>query len=317
MRRAQAVWVGAGITAAVIFGGTGMRPGDLTGLALHVPGVAAVLAAIWLLVFVPTARVVVHADQAAYLRSLPHGPTWPIAAAAIVALQLPWILLWVFGEGGRGLAVVAVVTVPIVGLAAWRPRRRRARTPRWSSGRRALAAVYLRALLRKGGDALIRGIGLAGLAGLAGALLVRNNGLTGTHAGVLASAVIAIVLVPATAGALLPLGEAHRRAADLAASLGLPTRAALAVVVTGVYVVAGAIAAAVVAAVTGNSAVVPLALATAIAVALMTTPALGRLPAQIVVRAIVATAVAVIWLGWLGATGAVLALVTGFVAVLS
>ena len=124
------------------------------------------------------------------------------------------------------------------------------------------------------------------------------------------------LLMPA-AHCLMQCREEIATAADLTASLGLATRAALAVVVTGVYVVAGAIAAAVVVAVTGNAAVVPLALVTAIAVALMTTPSLGRLPAQIVVRAIVATAVAVIWLGWLGATGAVLAVVTGFVAVLS
>lgn len=311
------MWIGTGIVAAVIFGGTGMRPGDLTGLALHVPGVAAVLAAIWLLVFVPTARILVRADQAAYLRSLPHGPTWPIAAAALFGLQLPWILLWVLGEGARGLVVVAALTVPIIGLAAWRPRRRRARTPRWSSGGRALAAVYLRALLRKGGDAVVRGIGLAALAGLAGALLVRNNDLAGTHAAVLASAVIAVVLVPATLGALLPLGEAHRGAANLAASLGLHTRAPLAAVVTAVYAVAAMIAAAVVVAVTGNAMTLPIALATAIAAALMTTPSLGRTPGQIVVRAIVATAVAVIWLGWLGATGAALAMVTGVVAVVS
>jgi hypothetical protein len=295
LRRAQAVWAGCGITAAVIFGGTGMRPGDLTGLALHAPGVGAVLAAIWLLVFVPTARVVVRADQASYLRSLPHGPTWPLAAVAVIALQLPWILLWVVGEGARGLVVVVALTVPIVALAAWRPRRRRARTPRWSGGRRALAAVYGRGLLRKGGDALVRGVGLAALAGLAGALLVRNNDLVGTHAAVLASAVITIVLVPATTGALLPLGDAHRAATDLAASLGLSTRAPIAAVVTAVYVAAAMIAAAVAVAVTGNPTVAPLAVASAIATALMTAPALG----------------------WLGATGAAVAVVTGCVAVLS
>jgi hypothetical protein len=209
------------------------------------------------------------------------------------------------------------VSVPIAVLAAWRPRKRRARVPSWRGGRRALAAVYARGLARKGGDALVRGVGLAILAGLAGALLVRNNGLAGVQAGVLASAVIAIVLVPATAGALLPLAEAHRAATDLAASLGVATRAPLAVVVAGIYAAAAGIASAVVIAVTGNIVTVPLALATAIAAGLMTVPALGGPPAKVVVRAIVATAVAVIGLGWLGATGAALALVTGFVAVLS
>ena len=118
LRRALAVWIGAGIVAAVIFGPTGMRPGDLTGLALHDLGAGAVIAATWLLLFVPTARIVVRADAATYLRSLPHGPTWPLAAAAVIALQLPWLALWLAGEGVRGLAVVGVVTIPVLLIAA-------------------------------------------------------------------------------------------------------------------------------------------------------------------------------------------------------
>jgi hypothetical protein len=276
-----------------------------------------VLAATWLLLFVPTARIVVRADAATYLRTLPHGPTWPLAALAIVVLQLPWLVLWVAGEGVRGLAVVAAVTVPAVLLGAWRPRKARVRTPRWRSGRMALAAVYLRGLVRRGGDALVRGAGLAILAGVAGGMLVRNNGLAGVHAGVLASAVIAIVLVPATAGALLPLAQAQRAAADLAASLGLATRAPLAAVVAGVYALAALIAAAVVVAITNDVVAVPFALATGLAIALMIAGKLGDNPAQTVVRAIVSTAIAVIWLGWLGATGVALALVTGLVAVIA
>jgi hypothetical protein len=317
LRRSAAVWIGSGIVAAVIFGPTAMQPHDLTSLALHDPGAGAVLAATWLLMFVPTARILVRADQATYLRSLPHGPTWPIAVVALVALQLPWLVLWALGEGARGLGVVAVLTVPIALLAAWRPRRRRAAVPRWAGGRRALAAVYARGVVRKGGDALVRGVGLAILAGLAGAMLVRNNALVGIHAGVMASAVIAIVLVPAAAGALLPLADAHRSADPLAASLGVATRAPLAIVVAGVYAIAGVVATTVAVSVTGNALIAPLVLATAIAIGLMIVPSLSGPPAKIIVRAVVATAVAVVLLGWLGATGAALAVVTGFVAVLS
>ena len=305
------------MVSAVIFGPTAMHPHDLTSLALHDPGAGAVLAAMWLLLFVPTARVLVRADEAAYLRSLPHGPTWPIAVAALVALQAPWLALWGFGEGARGLGVVGALTVPIALVAAWRPRRHRARVPRWRGGGRALAAVYVRGLVRKGGDALVRGAGLAILAGLAAAMLVRNNGFVGTHAAVIASAVIAIVLVPATAGALLPLGEAHRAATALTASLGVSTRAPLAVVVAGFHACAAVIAAAVVVAVTGSAIVVPVAVMTELGIALMTTRALGGIPVRVVVRAVVATAIAILWLGTLGATGAALALVTGFVAVVA
>jgi hypothetical protein len=118
-------------------------------------------------------------------------------------------------------------------------------------------------------------------------------------------------------GALLPLGDAHRAAADLAASLGLATRAPLAAIVVGVYAVAALIASAVVLAMTGEPVVVPLAVATAIGTALMTTRTLAGSPAKIIVGAIVAAAIAVVWLGWLGALGAALALATGIVAVVA
>jgi hypothetical protein len=317
LRRAQAVWIGTSIVAAVCFGGTGMHARDLTQLALHIPGVAAVLGLIWLLVFAPTARVLVRADEARYLRALPHGPTWPIAAVALAALQLPWLVLWVVGEGWCGLAIVAGLTVPIAVVGAWRPRWRHARTPRWSGGRRALAAVYVRAVVRKGGDALLRGVGLSLLAGLTGALFVRNNGFTGTHAAVLATAVIIVVITPATLGALLPLAEAHRHAADLVASLAVAPRVPLATVVAGIYGLAAGIASAVAVAATGNAWIALFAVSTAAAAALMIVPALARPPVNIVVRAIVAAAVTLIWLAWLGATGAALAVVTGFVAVMA
>jgi hypothetical protein len=317
LRRALAVWIGAGIVAAVIFGPTGMKPSDLTGLARHDLGAGAVIAATWLLLFVPTARIVVRADAASYLRSLPHRPTWPLAGAAVVALQLPWLALWLVGEGVRGLLAVAALTIPAVLLAAWRPRKARVHVPHWRSGPAALAGVYARGMIRRGGDALVRGVGLALLAGLAGGLLVRNNGLTGTHAGVLAASVIAIVLVPAVAGALLPLGDAHRAAAVLAAALGTGTRPPLTAMVAAVYAAAALIASAVALAMTGEVIVVPLALATAIGMALMTTRALAGSPAKINVGAIVAAAIAVVWLGWLGGLGAALALATGIVAVLA
>lgn len=323
-RRALAVWCGAGIVAAVIFGPNAMQPRDLTGMALHDPAAGAVLAVTWLLLFVPTARIVVRADAALYLRTLPHR-TWPprlVAAAALVVLQLPWLALWIAGEGVRGLAVVGVVTAPVIALAAWRPRRARARVPHWRGPLAALAGVYLRGLARKAGDALVRGAGLAVLAGIAAALLVRNNSLDGAHAAALASSVIAVVLVPAVVGVLLPLRDAHRTSAALAASLGISERARIAVlssVVAGVHVLAALAGASIVLAMTHVVLVVPVALTTSLGAALMTARVLARAreATRIVVAAIVAAAICVVWLGWLGATGSVFAVVTGLVAVLS
>ncbi|HUS30791.1 MAG TPA: hypothetical protein VMZ53_19910 [Kofleriaceae bacterium] len=240
-RRAGAVWVGSAIVGALVFGANGMHPHDLTGLALHRAGVAAVLGTAWLLLFLPTARLLVRPDGAAYLRSLPHAPAAPraLAAAALVGLQLPWLLLWLVGERALGLAIVCAGTLVIAALASWSPRARTYRTPTWSTATVALAAVYIRALTRRASDALVRGIGLAILAGLFGGLMIRNNAATGAHAAVFATASLSLVLVPGWAGALMPLVEARRQAAWLAHSLGISRSsrlAALYAVVAAIYV---------------------------------------------------------------------------------
>jgi hypothetical protein len=323
VRRALAVWCGAGIVGAVIFGPTSMQPHDLTGLALHDPAAGAVIVVTWLLLFVPTARIVVRADAATYLRTLPHreAPVRALVVVALVGLQLPWLILWFVGEGVRGALVIAVVTAIAVALAAWQPRKAKVRVPAWRGALRALCGVYARGLARRGGDAVVRGAGLAVLAGIAAALLVRNNGFAGAHAAVLAAVVIAIVLVPALVGVLLPLTDAHRSAAVVAQSLGISERARIAVLaanVATVWTIAAMLAAAIVVVWTGVVLAVPVALATAIGAALGTTRVLVRARdvARIVVGAIVATAVSVLWLGWLGAPGALLALATGLVAVM-
>src|SRR5262252_7280492 len=111
-RRADAATLGCAIVSAVIFGPTAMRPSDLTGLALRDPAVGAVLAATWLLVFVPTARMIVR-PRTAYLDSFPGDPiaARAVSALALVVLQLPWLLLWLLGEGWLGAAIVAATTV--------------------------------------------------------------------------------------------------------------------------------------------------------------------------------------------------------------
>ncbi len=223
-RRAAAVWVGSAIVAAVVFGPTGMHPADLTGLALHAPAVGAVLALIWLLVYLPIARVIVRADAAAYLRALPGRDRAArlVGALALLGLQLPWLAVWTIGDGARGLALVGAWTLVIMVLARWRPVPGALRTPHWGSAGPALRGIHLRALRRRAGDALLRGAGLSILAGVGAGLFVRNNQVTGDAAAVLGASVIAIVLVPAQVGVLLVLVESHRTSAWLATSLGIP-----------------------------------------------------------------------------------------------
>jgi hypothetical protein len=222
-RRAGAVWAGCMIVGAIIFGPTAMHPRDITRIALHEPRAGLVLGGTWLLVFVPIARALLHADEARFLRSLPAPAILPrlVQIGAIVVLQLPWLLLWLVGAQARGLVVFAGSTVITCAIAWWRPSRIARGTPAWRSPLRALFGVYLAALARRAGDALVRGAGLAIFAGLAGGLFVRNNVLAGEHAARIAASVIALMAVPAQAGVLGVLLDAHRRSTWLARSLGV------------------------------------------------------------------------------------------------
>lgn len=318
-RRAGAVWLGSALVTAVMFGPTGITPTELTALALANPSVGLALTAIWLLMFVPIARVIVRADAARYLRTLPGTTLGPIvvAAVALVGMQLPWLALWTIGRGLLGLGVVAATTLAAVLIGAWQPPASRPSTPTWPHPRRALQAIYLRALRRRAGDAIVRGVGLAILAGMAAGLLVHNNKLTGSSAAVLGSGVIAVMLVPSTLGLLTALVEAYRTTTWLAASLGIAhvTRiTTLAVAASVVFAIAGAIAITAAAVVVGADLTTLLWLAIigeliAIACAVCVTRGLIRAERshvtaqQTVVSAIATAGIAVIWLGLLGIAG--------------
>jgi hypothetical protein len=326
-RRAVATWLGCAIVAGVIFGPTAMQPRDLTRLALHDPGAGIVLGVTWLLLFVPTARMIVR-PSVGYLYSLPGDPRIArvVAALALVGLQLPWIVLWILGEGMFGGAIIVATTLVVAAVASWRPRARRPTFPTWRHSLTALAAIHLRALRRRAGDALMRGAGIAVLGGIAAGLLVRNNQLEGASAGVLGASIIAVVLVPAQAGATLVTLATHRETAWLAASTGISRAARIAAVVHALSVVhlaAAAIAAVVAMVVAGPNPWLPvLALATALGTALgearamLAHEASPTVAVRVVVGAIVVTGIAVLCLAVLGATGAVAMLAIGTSALL-
>jgi hypothetical protein len=193
----------------------------------------------WLLVYVPTARLILRADAAAYLRTLP-GPRFApllIGGGAFIVGQAPWLALWVIGEGLGGLVVVGLESLAILALASWRPPAVHAGWPAWKHAGQALRAVHLRALRRRAGDALVRGAGLSVLAGAAAGLFVRNNGLAGPDAAAIGASVIAVVLVPAYAGVLLVVLGAHRQTAWLADTLGISPGTRVAALVAAIAVV--------------------------------------------------------------------------------
>ncbi len=313
-RRALPVWIGAGIVAAVIFGGTGMAPSDLTGFAIQTPTVGVTLAVTWLLLFVPVARLLVRDDATRFLRSLPHR-AWPpraLAVAALVVLQLPWLVLWILGAHGVGAAVVTVLT-PVIALLALIRRRPPHGTPTWRGPISALLGIYLRALTRRASDALLRATGLALLAGGAAGLFARNNDLAPIDASVLATSVIAVVLLPGWAGALLPLVEAHRQSRWLAGSLGASDRTrttVLGLALGAVYLGAMAIAIAIATLVIGDAltalALAAVALGTAAGLTMLVTRGVlwadrSETPAaKVVIASVVASALAVLLLGWIG-----------------
>ena len=306
-----------------------MHPADLTGLALDDPGVGVVLAATWLLIFVPTARMIVRAAPAAFLYSLPGDPraAWVVGGVALVGLQLPWVVLWIVGDGVRGLAVIGVTSAATVALARWRPPSVRARVPAWRTGGQALRGIHLRALRRRAGDALVRGAGLAVLAGAAAGLLIRNNELVGEPAGVLGASIIAVVLVPAQLGAALVTLGAHRETAWMAQAFGLAhaTRvAALVAAIAGVHVAAAVLAVLAATLIAGANAWLPvLALAVAMATALgearamLVNEASAAIASRVVTGAILAAALAVVCLATMGAAGALAMLAIGATSLLT
>ncbi len=320
--------MGAGIVGGVIFGPNGMRPRDFAHLALGSPAIGIGMVATWMLLFVPVARVIVRADAARYLRSLP-SPRWPtiaIGVAALVGFQWPWIALWFFGAGAIGLAVVGLVTILVAGVAWWRFAPPKTGALRWRGPIAALFGVYARALRRRAADALMRCAGLALLAGLTAGLFCRNNQLVSREAGVIAAAVIAVVLTPGWAGTLLPPIETHRDTAWLAASTGISEQArrvALASIVVAIYVVTALIAAiaAIAIAPDGGEWIIALSLASAFGAAFVATRTMIRsersdaMAMRVVIGAIAASAVVVIALGVLGAPGALAIVALGGFAV--
>jgi hypothetical protein len=324
-KRVIATWFGCEVVGALMFGPTAMRPSDLTGLALHDPALGAVLAVTWGLLFVPVARLLVR-PQVGFLASLPGSPraAKALGALALVGLQLPWLVLWVVGEGVLGLAIVLGMTVVIAAIARWQPPRGRPRFPSWASAGRALCAIHARALRRRAGDALVRGAGLAVLAGLAAGLFVRNNQLAGWPAATLAASVIAVMAVPAQLGAGLISFMTDRELTWLAESSGIAraTRtAALVAAVAGIHVIAAVIASAAANVIIGgNGALFAVSVAVAIGTALGEVRAMllhagaPTVTMRIAIGAVVAAAAAVVCLAALGALGALATIALGLFA---
>ncbi|MCE9577095.1 MAG: hypothetical protein K8W52_28365 [Deltaproteobacteria bacterium] len=211
-RRAVPVWAGVAIAAGVVFGGTGMQAHDATRIARGEPAAGAAMAAMWLVLTAPIGAAMRTAAPG-WLRALPgsRATPWIVIAAIALAVQWPWALLWIAGEGpivGAIATTAAAIAMVVVGGIRW-PMRTRA--PRWRTAVGALAGVHVRAIVRRRGAALVRALAWAMLAGaMAGMIAVSNDLDDGGLAATLVAAALAVPL--GLAGLVAPVVES-----DLAA----------------------------------------------------------------------------------------------------
>jgi hypothetical protein len=246
-RRATPVWLGVATMAAVLFGPNGMRPHDLTLVMRDAPAVGAVIVAAWLLLIAPVGRSLFRSPGTAFLRSLPapRGARWAIAGLGAIVAQLPWTILWGKGEGAVAAviatAAAAGVTIVVGIVPGPAPR---VRVPRWRRRWWAVAAVLTRGVIRTAGASLVRGIGLALLAGATAGAMVRINALTGDAAVSYAAGIDAVLLSIALAGSIAAVADADLRLDWFARANGLAVAraGAIAVVLGSIGAGLGAIA---------------------------------------------------------------------------
>ncbi|WP_437948146.1 hypothetical protein WME98_46955 [Sorangium sp. So ce296] len=135
--RAMPLYMGLGLVGAVVFGGNGMHPAQLTGLAGESLPFRLGLWAAWLLVGTPAARALLRAPATFFLRALPVPRLQLLAAHALLlaVAELPWALLWAFGAGPLAGCAACAAALAAHGMLVARPR-----------GGRELAALSLLAI---------------------------------------------------------------------------------------------------------------------------------------------------------------------------
>ncbi|WP_437641126.1 hypothetical protein [Sorangium sp. So ce854] len=114
--RAMPLTMGLGVVAAVVFGGNGMHPSQLTGLAGASLPFRIAMWAVWLLVAMPAARALLRAPATFFLRALPVPRAELLSAHALLlaVAELPWVALWAIGVG----AVDGIPAGALAGCAA-------------------------------------------------------------------------------------------------------------------------------------------------------------------------------------------------------
>lgn len=238
-RRAGAVWASLAVLAAVVMGPTALTPPTVVVLLRGSPLVSGLLAALWLALLHPVARILMRAEAASFLRTLPAprgAPALPWLTLALMHAPVPALLAAGGLRQGALLAWIALICASaLLGAVRW-PQRPRP-PARFASSGAGLRQILRRRLLAD--DALLRALGFTGLAGLGAALLIGNNQLLGASASTLGLGVVVVLGTPAWAAVIQPLAVVHRRLWPLCASSGVPHVAyvgALAAVLAGALI---------------------------------------------------------------------------------
>jgi hypothetical protein len=122
--RAVPAYAALAIAASILFSPNGMRAVDLLRVVAASPAVAVALWSGWVVLTAPAARVLFESPETFFLRALPVPPWhfWLVHAAHLLALQAPWMLLWLRGEGPLAALAAGVIASAADAVIVARPR---------------------------------------------------------------------------------------------------------------------------------------------------------------------------------------------------
>lgn len=122
--RAAPAYMALALAASILFSPNGMRAKDLLHVVASSPAVAAALWSGWIVLTAPAARALFESPQTFFLRALPVPPWhfWLVHSAHLLALQAPWMLLWLRGEGLLAALAAGVIAAAAAAIVVARPR---------------------------------------------------------------------------------------------------------------------------------------------------------------------------------------------------
>jgi len=124
-RRAAPLYVGLGVTAAVLFGGNGMKARNVIGIMHASPWWRGGLWLAWVAAARPLVQAAFSPRELFFLRSLPVARVTLIAPHLALAwlAQLPWLILHARGAGTMAALGATSAATTLALAACWPPRR--------------------------------------------------------------------------------------------------------------------------------------------------------------------------------------------------